>query len=203
MINRLIALALVFSTPAAADALDDAINADFDYVRALYEHFHRNPELSFKEKETSARLAAELEGLGFEVTTRLGDRWTKAKAKMTTGKVNDDVGGYGVVAVMRNGDGPTLMVRADMDALPLEEKTGLSYASVVKSVDYLGREAPVMHACAHDSHMAILIGTARRLAAMKDQWSGTLIMIGQPAEEIGLGALAMLDDGLYGKISAA
>ncbi len=193
------AAAIAFSGAAYADELADAVAADYDYVFELYKHFHTNPELSFKESESAARMAAELEGLGFTVTTGLGDKWTKAKAKADAGKLVDGVGGYGLAAVMENGEGPVVMIRADMDALPLEEKTGLSYASHVVSTDYKGQEAPVMHACAHDSHMAILIGTARRLAAMKDQWSGTLILIGQPAEEIGLGAMAMLDDNLYSK----
>ena len=183
-------------TPAYADLKDD-VAADYDYVFELYKHFHENPELSFLEEKTAARLAAELKGLGFTVTERVGDEWVKDKAKKDAGELLDGVGGYGVVGVMENGEGPTIMLRADMDALPLEEKTGLSYASKVVTNDYKGQEAPVMHACAHDSHMAILIGTARRLAAMKDQWSGTLVLVGQPAEEIGHGAVAMLEDGLY------
>lgn len=183
--------------PAHADDLRSAIDADYGYVFDLYKYFHENPELSFKEIESSARLASELEALGFDVTTGVGDSWVRKKAKADAGKVHEGVGGYGVVAVMENGDGPTLMVRADMDALPLEEKTGLSYASKAIGVDYKGQEAPVMHACAHDAHMAILIGMARRLVDMKDEWSGTLVLVGQPAEEVGLGAIAMLDDGLY------
>ncbi len=195
------AASLALAAPAAAEdkALADAVAADYPYVFELYKHFHQNPELSFKESESAKRMAKELEGLGFDVTMGVGDKWTKAKAKKDAGKVNEGVGGYGLVAVMKNGEGPTLMIRADMDALPLEEKTGVPYASKVVSTDYKGQTAPVMHACAHDSHMAIMIGTARRLAAMKDQWQGTLIMIGQPAEEIGLGATAMLEDGLYKK----
>lgn len=184
---------------AQADEIADAVAEDYDYVFNLYKHFHENPELSFKESESATRMASELEGLGFTVTTGLGDKWTRNKAKADAGEVLEGVGGYGLIAVMENGEGPTLMLRADMDALPLEEKTGLPYASKVVSTDYLGQEAPVMHACAHDSHMAILIGTARQLVAMKDQWSGTLVLIGQPAEEIGLGAIAMLEDGLYKK----
>ena len=180
-----------------AEGLADAVAADYPYVFELYKHFHENPELSFKESESAARMASELEGLGFTVTTGVGDDWVKQKVKADAGAVLDGVGGYGLVAVMENGDGPTVMLRADMDALPLQERTGLAYASQVTAVDYLGQEAPVMHACAHDSHMAILIGTARRLVDMKAHWSGTLVLIGQPAEEIGLGALAMLEDGLY------
>ncbi|MEZ5897252.1 MAG: amidohydrolase [Parvularculaceae bacterium] len=187
------------STSAGAEDLKTAVETDYPYVFELYKHFHQNPELSFKESESAKRMTSELEGLGFEVTTGIGDKWTKAKAKADAGKVNDGVGGYGFVAVMKNGDGPTLWMRADMDALPLEEKTGLPYASKVVSTDYKGQTAPVMHACAHDSHMAIMVGTARRLAAMKDQWSGTLVLLGQPAEEIGLGALAMLQDNVYSK----
>ncbi|MCB2096889.1 MAG: amidohydrolase [Parvularculaceae bacterium] len=192
---------IALAAPAAAQdqALADAVAADYPYVFELYKHFHQNPELSFKESESAKRMKSELEGLGFNVTTGVGDKWTKAKAKKDAGAVLEGVGGYGLVAIMKNGDGPTLMMRADMDALPLEEKTGVPYASKVVSTDYNGQTAPVMHACAHDSHMAIMVGTARRLVAMKDQWKGTLILIGQPAEEIGLGAMAMLEDGLYKK----
>ncbi len=194
------AASMALTGVAKADDLADAVAADYEYVFDLYKHFHANPELSFKESESAARMTVELEGLGFNVTTGLGDKWTRAKAKADAGQVFDGVGGYGLAAVMENGEGPVVMIRADMDALPLEEKTGLSYASTKISTDYNGQSAPVMHACAHDSHMAMLIGTARRLAAMKDQWSGTLILIGQPAEEVGLGALAMLEDNLYSKV---
>ena len=193
------AASIALTGVAKADELTDAVAADYEYVFDLYKHFHQNPELSFKESESAARMTAELEGLGFAVTNGLGDKWTKAKAKADAGVVHEGVGGYGLVAVMENGDGPVVMIRADMDALPLEEKTGLPYSSTKIGVDYNGQEAPVMHACAHDSHMAMLIGTARRLVDMKDQWSGTLVLVGQPAEEIGLGALAMLEDKLYSR----
>lgn len=193
------AASLALTSGAYANDLADAVAADYNYVFELYKYFHQNPELSFQESESAKRMAAELEPLGFEVTLGLGDKWTKKKAKADAGDLLEGVGGYGLVAVMKNGDGPTVMLRADMDALPLEEKTGLSYASSKVGVDYKGQTVPVMHACAHDSHMAIMVGTARRLAAMKDQWSGTLVLIGQPAEEIGLGAMAMLDDKLYEK----
>lgn len=193
------AAASALAAPARADDLAAAVAADYPTVFELYKNFHQNPELSFRESQSAKIMANELKALGFAVTTGLGDAWTKAKAKSDAGKVNQGVGGYGLVAILRNGEGPTLMLRADMDALPLEEKTGLAYASKVVSADYKGQSAPVMHACAHDSHMAMLIGTARRLVAMKDQWKGTLILVGQPAEEIGLGALAMLADGLYTK----
>lgn len=190
--------ALIALSAAAAQAdLREDVAADYAYVEALYKHLHANPELSFKEVESSKRMATELEALGFDVTTGIGDAWTRAKAMDNAGEVLDGVGGYGVVGVMRNGEGPTVLIRADMDALPLEEKTGVAYASKVKSADYLGNDAPVMHACGHDVHMASFIGAARRLVAMKDEWSGTLVMVAQPAEELGLGALAMIDDGLF------
>lgn len=189
---------LCISAAGAAD-LEAEVNSDYEYVFELYKHFHENPELSFKESKSAERMASELDALGFEVTTGLADKWTRKKVKADTGAVVDGVGGYGLVAVMKNGDGPTVMLRADMDALPLEEKTGLPYASKVTAVDYTGQTAPVMHACAHDSHMAMLIGAARRLVDMRDQWSGTLVLLGQPAEELGLGAIAMLDEDLYKK----
>ena len=200
-----------FLTPAAilltaacapnvsANDLASSVADDYDYVLDLYKHFHENPELSFKEKNTAARLAKELEELGFDVTERFGDDWVKKKVMEDEGEIREDVGGYGVVAVMKNGDGPTVMLRADMDALPLEEKTGLPYESQVLGQTHTGKDAPVMHACAHDSHVAILIGAARQLVERKDEWSGTLVLIGQPAEEIGLGAKAMLEDGLFEK----
>lgn len=197
LISTAFSLAIA-AAPAYADLKSD-VEADYPYVFELYKHFHENPELSFKESESAARMARELEALGFEVTENVGDKWTKRKAKADAGEVLEGVGGYGLVAIMRNGEGPTVALRADMDALPLEEKTNLPYASQVVATDYKGQQVPVMHACAHDSHMAIMIGTARRLAAMKDQWSGTLIIIAQPAEEVGLGALAMLEDGLFKK----
>ena len=194
----LVSMAACAPSVVASD-LTKTVAGDYDYVLDLYEHFHENPELSFKEKDTSARLAKELKTLGFDVTERFGDDWVKAKVLKTEGKILEDVGGYGVVAVMKNGAGPTVMLRADMDALPLEEKTGLPYTSKVIGQTHTGKEAPVMHACAHDSHVAILIGAARQLVERKDEWSGTLVLIGQPAEEMGLGAIAMLEDGLFEK----
>lgn len=160
------------------DALRQSIVADYETnLQALYEHFHANPELSLMEVQTAARLASELRALGYEVT--------------------EGVGGTGLVAVLANGEGPTLMLRADMDGLPVEENTGVAYASTVTGVDRRGLESPAMHACAHDTHMTALVGAARQLMERRDQWSGTLVLIGQPAEEIGLGAGMMIEDGLF------
>jgi len=144
----------------------------------LYRHFHTHPELSFFEKETAARLAKELSAVGAEVT--------------------ENVGKTGVVGVLKNGAGPTVMLRTDLDALPVAEQTGLAYASQVKVKGDAG-ETGVMHACGHDIHITNLIGVARWFAANKDQWKGTLIFLGQPAEERGSGAKAMLEDGLFTK----
>ena len=163
----------------------------------IYKYLHANPELSLKEKNSSALLAKELEALGFEVKTGLGDAWIKEKALKDQGVVRDGVGGFGVAGVFRNGDGPTVMIRADMDALPVNEQTGLPFASKKTDISWTGVQASVMHACGHDVHMTSWVGTARNLIARKDEWSGTLVMILQPAEELGLGALAMLEDGLF------
>lgn len=177
---RLLLFALA-SWPALAQslasALDAAIQPELASLEALYKHLHANPELSYHEERTAARIAQELRDAGFEVTT--------------------GVGGHGVVGVLRNGPGPVVMVRTDLDALPVVEKTGLPYASKVKTRDDAGKEVGVMHACGHDMHMTSFVGTARTLGKLKDRWSGTLVMIGQPAEERGGGALAMLKDGLY------
>jgi hippurate hydrolase len=167
----------ILAVPASADPLADAVRADMPGLLTIYRDFHANPELSGEEVKSSAKLAAEAKKAGFTVTT--------------------GVGGTGVVAVLKNGPGPVVLLRADMDALPLAEQTGLAFASKVTAKTREGMTTSVMHACGHDTHMTAWIGTARRLAAMKGQWSGTLVMIGQPAEEIGRGARAMLDDGLY------
>ena len=151
-------LALISPLSACADDLTKSVNADYDYVLELYKHFHENPELSLMEKETSERYAKELKSLGFDVTENVGDDWVRAKVKKDVGEVMSGVGGYGVVAVLENGDGPTVMLRADIDALPLLEKTGLPYESKAVGKDHKGNEAPMMHACAHDSHMAIAVG---------------------------------------------
>jgi hippurate hydrolase len=179
--RALLASAAAIALCAGASAQDDlrsAIEADYSgHLEALYQHFHANPELSLMEVETAARLAEEIRALGFEVT--------------------ENVGGTGLVAVLENGEGPTLLLRADMDGLPIEENTGLPYASEARGTDRRGQESYVMHACAHDTHMTALVGAARQLVERREDWSGTLVLIGQPAEELGLGAQAMLQDGLY------
>lgn len=182
--NKLMVLALasaISATPAAAgDALTEAVKADYDqHLGPLFVEFHRNPELSYVEVETAKRMAAELRKAGAEVTT--------------------GVGGTGVVGVMRNGDGPTLLLRADMDGLPVKETSGLAYASAVTQKGHDGQVYPVMHACGHDVHITALVGAARRLAAMKDQWKGTVLFVVQPAEERIGGARLMMNDGLYSR----
>ena len=171
---------IVAFTPAvhAANDLRESIAEDYDTkLGDLFVHFHQNPELSNFEFETAKRLASEILALGYEVT--------------------EGVGGTGIVAVMKNGQGPTVMIRADMDGLPLKEDTGLSYASEMTQAGVNGEVFPVMHACGHDVHITALVGTARQMAERRDQWSGTLVLIGQPAEERISGARAMLEDGLY------
>ncbi len=165
--------------------LNRLVSAELNSLGTFYKDLHANPELSYFEKNTSAKIAVELRSAGFEVTYPVG---TYPGGKYTC---------YGVVAVMKNGPGPTVMVRADMDALPIEEKTGLEWASRVRMKDISGEEVGVMHACGHDMHSTTLVGTARVLSQLKSRWSGTLIMIGQTAEERGGGARALLADGLY------
>ncbi len=177
LLPAIAAATLTAPISAHADELSDAVASGMPQLMDLYRDLHQHPELSFEEVKTAAKLAARMRALGFEVT--------------------EGVGKTGVVAVMRNGAGPTVMLRADMDGLPVTEQTGLPYASKAVAVPASGVETGVMHACGHDTHMAAWIGTAQLLAARKGKWSGTLVMIGQPAEEIGLGAKAMLDDGLY------
>jgi hippurate hydrolase len=172
------ALALAVAMPAQAqDTIRADIAADLPGLMEIYRDLHANPELSFQEVKTAAKLAAEARRLGFEVT--------------------EGVGRTGVVAVMKNGAGPVVMLRADMDGLPVVEQTGLPFASKVRAMSPAGIETGVMHACGHDTHMTGWVATARQLVKRKAEWSGTLVMILQPAEEIGSGALAMLDDGLY------
>lgn len=171
-------LTLPVNADATADnALRDKIQQDLPLLMETYKHLHQYPELSGDEEQSAAMLAEKARELGFEVT--------------------ENVGGHGVVAVIKNGLGPVVMIRADMDALPVEEKTGLPYASEVVATTEDGIESPVMHACGHDTHMAGWLGTARALVANKQHWSGTLVMILQPSEERGRGARDMLNDGLY------
>src|SRR5262245_31342291 len=156
-----------------------ALDVDDIYpdIETLYKDLHRNPELAFQETQTAAKLAARLKALGFDVTT--------------------GVGKTGVVAIMRNGAGPTVMLRTELDALPVAEKTGLAFASTATTKNAAGQLVPVMHACGHDIHMSAWAGTARLMAEHKDRWRGTLMMVGQPAEEGLGGAAAMLTDGLF------
>jgi hippurate hydrolase len=161
-----------WTTPTQAEV--DAIYPD---IEALYIDLHRNPELAFQESQTAAKLASRVKALGFEVTT--------------------GVGRTGLVAVMKNGPGPTVMLRTELDALPVEEKTGLPFASTVVVKNASGQSTPVMHACGHDLHMSAWAGAARLMAEHRDRWRGTLVMVGQPAEEGGGGAAAMLTDGLF------
>jgi amidohydrolase len=175
-ITLFVASALL-ATSAHANPLRDAIAKDMPSLMTLYRDLHSNPELSFQEFKTSAKLAEEAMILGFEVTKRVGQT--------------------GVVAVLKNGAGPTVLIRADMDGLPVIEQTGLPFASTQKGISKSGTETGIMHACGHDTHMSAWVGTARQMVANKAKWSGTLVMILQPAEEIGSGARAMLSDGLY------
>jgi hippurate hydrolase len=178
-LHYLLLAGLFGSAPAlAAPDFAAAVKADYDRdLGALFIDFHQNPELSFKENRTAKIMAKQLRAAGAIVT--------------------EGVGGTGVVGVMKNGAGPTVLLRADMDGLPVEEKSGLPYASKARQVGVDNVEVPVMHACGHDVHITSMIGTARRLAAMKDRWKGTVLFIVQPAEERVGGARAMIEDGLY------
>jgi amidohydrolase len=169
----------IAAADVAAPAVDPIIDREFASLEALYKDLHAHPELSLHEQETARRIAAELKAAGFDVTT--------------------GVGGNGVVAVLRNGKGPTVMWRSDLDALPVKEETGLPYRSEVTATDDSGRQVPVMHACGHDIHMTTLVGLARGLKALQTRWSGTAILIGQPAEERVMGAAAMIKDGLFAR----
>lgn len=170
-------LAALSATPAMADDLREAIAADMPTMMEIYRDLHQHPELSFQEVRSAKVMADAARAAGFMVT--------------------EGVGRTGIVAVLENGPGPTVMIRADMDALPVVEQTGLPFASTQRGIPPSGGETGIMHACGHDTHMTAWIATARQMAARKDEWSGTLVMIGQPAEETGEGAKAMLDDGLY------
>src|SRR6185437_11967409 len=171
------AVALVFLVMPAQSQSNDPIQSVFPDARALYLDIHQHPELSGHEAQTAAKLAAKFRSAGYDVT--------------------EHVGGSGVVAVLKNGPGPTIMLRTELDALPVEEKTGLPYASTVRAKDDAGNDVPVMHACGHDLHMAAIYATGAVMARTKSSWHGTLILIGQPAEETIGGASGMIKDGLF------
>ncbi len=158
-------------------AIQEKIQHELESLAALYKHLHTHPELSYEEERTADRMAKELKELGFAVTAK--------------------VGGHGVVGVLKNGPGPIVLVRTDMDALPVTEATGLPYASKARTRDQDGKEVGIMHACGHDMHMTCWVGTARTLVHLGKHWNGTLVFIGQPAEEVGGGARRMLQDGLF------
>lgn len=182
----ILGIVAILSAPSrAAVSLREAVEREIGDLVQIYQYLHAHPELSYQEENTASYLASELKQLGFQVTERVGDYGM-------AGRIS-----YGLVGVLRNGPGPTVMVRTDLDALPVEEKTGLPYASRVRVTTEGGEEVGVMHACGHDIHMTSFLGTARVLVALKERWRGTLVMIGQPAEERGAGAKAMLDGGLY------
>ena len=180
---RYVLIAGLFFMVATAQATDSDswIESNLDSLAELYLYLHTHPELSYQEEETSAKIAAEWGASGYQVVR--------------------NVGGHGVVAVLKNGDGPTVMLRADLDALPVTEATQLDYASTVVVTNDDGSRTGVMHACGHDIHMTNLVGVARYLATHRNLWSGTVMLIGQPAEERGGGARAMLNDGLFSRFS--
>ena len=187
IIATLLTTLLSFALPAAAgDDLRPQVESELPPLLSLYRDLHAHPELSRHEEHTSVVLAGELRKAGYTVTEHLG-------------KYTDGAPGYGIVAVMKNGSGPTVLVRTELDALPVEEKTGAAFASTVRSKNAAGQDVGVMHACGHDLHMMSLLGTAQALAKLKDRWSGTLLLIGQPAEETVEGARAMLTDGFYAR----
>ena len=173
----LILAASGWAQSAGGPPLSAQVDSVYPQVKTLYMDLHEHPELSGHEVNTAAKVAAKLRALGYEVT--------------------EHVGGTGVVAVLRNAAGPTVMLRTELDALPVAEKTGLPYASTVRTKDNAGHDVAVMHACGHDIHMAALVGTAEIMAKTKDQWHGTLVLIGQPAEETVGGATGMIADGLF------
>src|SRR5438874_1766831 len=166
-------------------SIDKIAEGELPSLLAIYKDIHSHPELSAHEERTSALIAKELRAVGCEVTEHVG-QYDRPELK-----------GYGVIGVMKNGNGPTVLVRTDMDALPVHEETGLPYASKVVTKNDEGKDVPVGHMCGHDAHMAAFIGTARALQRLKDQWRGTIMLVAQPAEETGNGARALLKDGLY------
>ncbi|MCO6357012.1 amidohydrolase [Pseudoalteromonas shioyasakiensis] len=178
-LSAISAALLLLSPLAQATTLDLNLQKTMPEIEKLYLDLHQSPELSYHEKETGQKLAKQLKQLGFTVT--------------------DNVGGYGVVGIYKNGDGPTVMIRTDTDGLPIVEQTGKPYASKVTVTNDAGATVGVMHGCGHDIHMSSFIGTAQQLMTHKDQWQGTLMMVAQPAEEVGGGAKAMLKEGLFTK----
>ncbi|MEM6841261.1 MAG: amidohydrolase [Bacteroidota bacterium] len=166
--------------PSADAEIQEFIGKQYPSLDTLYKYLHQHPELSSQEEQTARLIANELSSLGFEVQEKLGM--------------------YNLAGVLKNGEGPTLLIRTDMDALPLEEKTGLSYASTAKGTNAAGETVGVMHACGHDIHMTVFLGSARTMVEMKDRWKGTLVMVAQSAEETGFGADALFKANLYDKI---
>lgn len=188
VLSAILILSSSLASPTAAQqSLDALIGREINSLVETYKMLHAAPELSHREEKTSSFFASQLRALGYTVTERVGKferpEWV----------------GYGVVAVMKNGDGPTVLLRTDLDALPVSEKTGLPYASKVRTKNDAGLEVGVMHACGHDIHMTSLLGTARMLSSLKNQWRGTLIIVGQPAEETIDGARAMIKDGFFSR----
>jgi amidohydrolase len=185
MKRALLIPAALLAVSASGQTLDQRIDRELPSLIATYKTLHAAPELSTQETRTSVLLASKLREIGYEVTYPVG-KYDKPNTTC-----------YGVVAVMKNGKGPTVLVRTDMDALPVTEATGLPYASTVRAKNASGEEVGVMHACGHDIHMTTLLGTAKMLAELRSQWHGTVVFVGQPAEEVVAGAKAMLADGLY------
>lgn len=190
IVSLLIVGAVVAVPVLAQSSIDKSLAAELPSLLDTYKTLHAAPELSGHEQKTASFLAGELRSLGFGVTEHIG-RYADS---------DSDLVPYGIAAVMTNGDGPTVLVRTELDALPVTEATELPYASHVRATNPDGQEVGVMHACGHDVHMTSLLGTARLLTEMKDRWHGTLVLIGQPAEELGKGALAMLRDDLYQRV---
>lgn len=180
VVHSLIISTLCTPMAAIGQDVDPFLKKRQEAYLDLYRHFHQHPELSGREGHTSQKLAQQLDSLGYRVL--------------------DSVGGYGLVGVLRDGPGPVVLIRTDMDALPLKEKTGLAYACTQPVLDKEGKQSPAMHACGHDMHMAIWAATAAFFAQHRDSWSGTLLMLAQPAEETGTGALAMLEEELFSRV---
>ena len=187
VLRMLFLLSILVGSLQARQSVDAIIERELPKLLETYKYLHLNPEISYQEQKTSEFVAKELRKLGFEVTEKIGKYEDPHRVS------------YGLVGVMKNGAGPTVLFRTDLDGLPVQENTGLPYASAVKTKDDAGQEVSVMHACGHDIHMTSFLGTATVLSRLKDRWKGTVIMLGQPCEERGAGAHAMLDGGLYTK----